>query len=272
MSEAPILVLGASGTTGRRVTSALRRGGHLVRSASRSGEARFDWSAPDTWEPALTGATGLYLMAPDGVPVAPAFVALAVERGVRHIVLLSSSGVEEMDDQRLLAAEQTVRNCGADWTILRPGWFNQNFDEGFFCPSVMAGEVVMPVGDLRQAFTDAGDIAAVAATVLTGTGHSGQTYELRGPRAVTFTEAVAIISRASGRDVRFSGTAEAYLAAQVANGIPQEAALSEVAAFTALRRRGDDEPNDLIRQVTGHGPTTFEAYALDAAARGAWRS
>jgi len=63
-----------------------------------------------------------------------------------------------------------VRNCGADWTIRRPSWFNQNFDEGCFCPSVMAGEVAMPVGDLRQAFTDASDIAAVAAPPSLGRG------------------------------------------------------------------------------------------------------
>ena len=271
MSEATVLVLGATGTTGRRVTDWLRRAGHPVRPASRTSEVGFDWGVPGTWEPAVSGVRGLYLMAPDGVAVDPAFVTLAVECGVRRIVLLSNGGAEDMSDHRLLAAERTVRNCGADWTILRPSWFDQNFDEGFFCPSVMAGEVVMPVGDLRQAFTDAGDIAAVAGTALTRTGHSGRTYELRGPRALTFTEAVVIISRVSGREVRFCGTPEVYLAAQVANGSTREAALGEVEAFTALCRRGDDEPNDLIRQVTGHEPTTFEAYAIDAAGRGAWR-
>lgn len=272
MSEATILVLGATGTTGRRVTKALRQAGHRVRPASRHRETRFDWSAPETWEPAVSGITALYLMAPDGVPVDPAFVALAVESGARRAVLLSSGGVEEMGDQRLLAAEETVRQAGVDWTILRPSWFDQNFDEGFFCASVLAGEVLVPVGDLRQAFIDAGDIAAVAATALTSPGHAGRTYELRGPQALTFAEAVEVISRVSGRPVRFSGTAEAYLQAQVANGRPEEAALSEVQAFTALRARGDDEPNDVVRRVTGRQPTTFEAYATHAAARGAWRS
>ena len=114
----------------------------------------------------------------------PSLVRLAVEQGVRHIVLLSSRGIEAMGDERLLAAERTVRESGADWTIVRPDWFNQNFDEGFFRPAVLAGELALPLGDLRQAIVDADDIAAVAAAALTEDGHAGQRYELTGPRAV----------------------------------------------------------------------------------------
>jgi uncharacterized protein YbjT (DUF2867 family) len=124
-----ILVLGARGTVGRRLTALLRQAGHPVRAASRSGLPRFDWTDPSTWEPVLDRVTRLYLLAPDGVPVAPQFVSLAVASGVQRIVLQSSGGIELMGDERLLAAERTVRGSGARWTILRPSWFNQNFDE-----------------------------------------------------------------------------------------------------------------------------------------------
>jgi len=269
--DGAVLVLGATGTTGRRVVDALHAAGHRVRAASRSGAAHFDWADPDSWRPAVTGADRMYLMAPDGVLVDPAFVDLAVQAGVLQIVLLSSGAIEEMGDQRLLAAEQAVRESGSRWTILRPSWFDQNFDEGFLHPAVLDGEVLMPVGDLRQAFVDAGDIAAVAAAVLTGDGHAEQTYELPGPQALSFAEAVATIGRASGRAVSFSGSPERYLQAQVDAGRPREAALGEVQAFAALRTRGDDEPNDVVAQVTGRPPTTFEDYATRAALRGAWR-
>ncbi|TDD64655.1 hypothetical protein E1262_27540 [Jiangella aurantiaca] len=106
-NERAILVLGSTGTTGRRLVARLRDAGAPVRAASRHGDVPFDWSAPEMWEPALDGADRLHLMAPDGVPVDPAFVALAVESGVRRIVLLSSRGVEAMGDQRLLDAEAT---------------------------------------------------------------------------------------------------------------------------------------------------------------------
>jgi uncharacterized protein YbjT (DUF2867 family) len=271
MEQQPILVLGATGTTGRRVAGRLRAAGFAVRAASRRGEVRFDWSDPGSWEPAVAGTARMYLMAPHELPVDPSFVRCAVEAGVRHIVLLSSRGIEAMGDERLMAAERTVRESGADWTIVRPDWFNQNFDEGFFRPAVLAGELALPLGDLRQAFVDADDIAAVAAAALTEDGHAGQRYELTGPRALSFGEALEIIGRASGRSVRFRGTAEDYLAAQAALGAPVEQTQQEVEAFARLREAGDARPTGVVRRVTGREPKDFERYAAEAAAAGAWR-
>lgn len=205
MTQQPILVLGATGTTGRRVAALLRASGRSVRGASRKSEVPFDWSSPQTWEAALSGVSQMYLMVPDGVPVDPSFVRQAVSSGVRQIVLLSSMAIETMGDTRLMDAEETVRSSGADWTIPRANWFDQNFDEGFLRDAVMAGEVALPLGDLRQAFVDAGDVAAMAFTALTQDGHSGQTYDVMGPRALSFGEAVEIISEAAGRPVRFDG-------------------------------------------------------------------
>lgn len=270
MNERDILVLGATGTVGRRLTARLRDSGAPVRAASRHGDVRFDWSAPPTWEPALSGAGRLFLLAPDGVPVDPAFVALAAESGVRHIVLLSSRGIEAMGDHRLLDAEAVVRGSGADWTILRADWFDQNFDEGFFRPAVLAGELAMPLGELRQAFVDAGDIAAVAAAALTSDGHAGRRYDVTGPRALTFGEAAAIIARVAGRPVRYSGSAAGYLEQQRRLGVPREAAEGAVAAFAALREAGDAEASDDVLRVTGRAPLSFETYAAGAAAAGAW--
>ncbi|MGP4095825.1 SDR family oxidoreductase [Nonomuraea sp. KM90] len=267
MTDQVILVLGATGSTGRRVADLLRAAGHPVRAASRSGETRFDWSAPDTWEAAVTGASALYLMAPDGTPVDPAFVSLAVERGVERIVLLSSGSIETMGDERLLAAERTVRGCGAAWTILRPSWFDQNFDEGFFRPAIMAGELMLPLGDVGQAFVDAGDIAAVAVAALTGKGHEGRSYEVTGPRSLPFEEAVRIVGRAAGREVRYLGGDEDYIAA---NGFSGES-IQAAKAFAALRAVGDQPVAETVSQVTGRPPKSFETYAEQAAAAGAWR-
>jgi uncharacterized protein YbjT (DUF2867 family) len=211
MEQQPILVLGATGTTGRRVAGRLRAAGFAVRAASRRGEVRFDWSDPGSWEPAVAGTARMYLMAPHELPVDPSFVRCAVEAGVRHIVLLSSRGIEAMGDERLMAA------------------------------------------------------------ALTEDGHAGQRYELTGPRALSFGEALEIIGRASGRSVRFRGTAEDYLAAQAALGAPVEQAQQEVEAFARLRELGDARPTGAVRRVTGREPKDFERYAAEAAAAGAWR-
>ena len=209
-------------------------------------------------------------MLPHEVPLDPSFVRCAVEQGVRHLVLLSSRGIEAMGDERLMAAERVVRESGADWTIVRPDWFNQNFDEGFFQPAVMGGELAVPLGDLRQAFVDADDIAGVAVAALTGGGHAGHSYEVMGPRALSFADALDVIGRVTGKPVAFRGAAEDYQAAQDAFGMPAEQTQAEIDAFAALRKLGDDQPNDVVRQVTGHEPKDFETYVAEAAARGAW--
>jgi uncharacterized protein YbjT (DUF2867 family) len=272
MPDQPILVLGATGTTGRRVAQLLGDSGREVRPASPSAAVRFDWEDEATWDGAIDGAGAVYLMAPDGVPVEPAFVSRATDRGVRRIVLLSSRGIEAMGDERLISAEQVVRESGAEWTIVRADWMNQNFDEGFFRDAVMGGQLAVPVGDIRQAFVDAGDIAAVASAALTDAGHAGQAYEVTGPEALTFEEAVETVGAAAGRKVQFLGGADDYLAAMEAVGLPREQLLGEVESFAGLREAGDQAPTDVVERVTGRPAKSLAAYASDAAKAGAWQS
>lgn len=265
-----VLVLGATGSTGRRVTRQLRDRGVSARAAARQGEVQFDWTRPETWAPALAGVSALYLMAPDGVPVEPAFVELAAGQGVERVVLLSSMALEEMSDDRLLAAESLVQDSGLTWTILRANWFNQNFDEGFFQPAIVAEELVLPLGDVRQAFVDAEDIAAAAVEALTADGHAGATYEVTGPRALTFTEAVEAINEVTGRKVRYRGEPDDYRAAQQALGAPAEQTEAALAAYAALVELGDAVPTDTVERLTGRPPVDFTVYAAEAAGRGAW--
>ncbi|PVC82870.1 hypothetical protein [Streptomyces sp. CS131] len=175
-----VLVLGATGKTGRRVVARLRELGVETRAASRSGEVRFDWTLPDTWEPALAGADALYLIAPD-------------------------------------------------------------------------------------------DVAAVAAVVLTEDAHAGRTYELSGPRALTFAEATGIIARAAGRPIRYEElTPQAYRAELLAQGWA-EADADALGAMFALHRAGHSaEVTDGVRQVLGREAADLEPWARRIAATGVW--
>ncbi|GAA1555318.1 hypothetical protein GCM10009789_05950 [Kribbella sancticallisti] len=257
-----VLVLGSTGSTGRRVTRQLRERGVPTRAASRHGEVPFDWSRPDTWGPALTDVSAIYVMAPDGVPVEEAFVQQAVSAGVERLVLLSTMNGEEIGDDRLLAAEQLVRDSGTAWSIVRAHWFNQNFDEGFFLPAVLAGELVIPLADQRQAFVDAEDIAAVAVEALVGDNHAGQTYEVTGPEALTFGDAATIISVATGRPIHYKGSPDDYRTANP--DAPEEA----VTAFTRQLVLGDATPTNTVDRLTGRPPVDFRTYAAAAAAGG----
>ncbi|MEV0698179.1 NAD(P)H-binding protein [Saccharopolyspora sp. NPDC050389] len=143
-----ILVLGATGKTGGRLVRTLRAAGKRVRAASRSGEVRFDWADQSTWPAALDGASAVYLVAPENPALARIFVQQAAAAGVGRFVALSGRGIEQVPPEpfkSVIAAEQAVRESGAEWSIIRPNNFNQNFDEacgahrceavGWPCPS-----------------------------------------------------------------------------------------------------------------------------------------
>ncbi|MDA3649466.1 hypothetical protein LZ318_03110 [Saccharopolyspora indica] len=98
MTGRTVLVLGATGKTGRRVVARLRAAGEQVRAASRSADVRFDWAGRSTWPIALSGAAAVYLVVPEEVePVAP-FVEQAVEAGVERFVVLSGRGADTYGD------------------------------------------------------------------------------------------------------------------------------------------------------------------------------
>ena len=204
-STDPILVIGGTGKTGRRVAARLAARGVPVRIGSRTGTPPFDWEDPATWAPALRGTRAAYIsFFPDlAVPGAPAAIAelarTALAAGTRRLVLLSGRGEEEAE-----RAEQELIASGADWTIVRCSWFSQNFSEDHFHDHVMAGELALPVGDVPEPFVDADDIADVAVAALTDDRHVGELYELTGPRLLTFADAAREIGEAAGRSVRLT--------------------------------------------------------------------
>ncbi|MET9924140.1 MULTISPECIES: NAD(P)H-binding protein [unclassified Streptomyces] len=270
-----VLVLGATGKTGRRVVARLRDSAAVtVRPASRSGEVRFDWTLPETWEPALAGADALYLVAPDDPSPVREFVRQAEASGVRRFVVLSGHGIEKAGaefGQGMAAAEAAVQETGAAWTLLRPNNFFQNFDEDLWLAPLRAGRLGLPIGDMPEPFIDADDVAAVAAAVLTEDGHDGKTYDLSGPRALTFAEATRTIAEAAGRPIRYEElTAAAYRAELLAEGWP-EAAADALNAMFALHRAGHTaEVTDGVQQVLGRAPAGLEPWARSVAARGVW--
>lgn len=267
-----ILVVGASGKTGRRVAEGLMRMGHAVRLASRNAAASFDWDKPAGWAAVLTGVSAVYLtFAPDlAVPGATeaitAFVGMAKTAGVGRIVLLSGRGEDEAQ-----AAERIVQASGMDWTIVRASWFNQNFTEGEFVHMVQAGEIALPAGDALEPFVDANDIAEVAIAALTQAGHAGEVYDVTGPRLMSFAAAAAEISAATGRAVRFVDIPhEAFIDALVQSGAPEGMVWLLDYLFATVLDGRNARLGDGVERALGRKPVDFLDFAHDAAGSGAW--
>ncbi|GAA1798896.1 NAD(P)H-binding protein [Luedemannella flava] len=268
------LVVGATGMVGRHVVTELERRDVAVRPAGRAGATVFDWDKPGTWAPALAGVERAYVLWPQGTTQPQhrmaEFVSAAADTSLRRLVLLSAYGVDRADGSGPRKAEQAVQDSGLDWTILRPNWFLQNFSDGIFAPGIRERRVIeAPAGDGLVSFVDTRDIAAVAATALTGDGHTGEGYTITGPTAVTFADVAAAISGVIGepvgyRDADPAGTRAGLLAAGVA---PDYADLL-LGLFAGIVAGHNPTVTDVVERVTGRPARDVATYARDNAA--AW--
>jgi uncharacterized protein YbjT (DUF2867 family) len=272
MTNEPILVLGATGKTGRRVVERLQARGVEVRAGSRSSQPPFHWEDASTWAPALEGVSAVYVSYfPDlAVPGAPEAVGALAEQaqrgGVQRVVLLSGRGEEEA--QR---SERVVAAAGIDWTVVRCSWFNQNFSEGYMLDPILGGELALPAGDVPEPFVDAQDIADVAVAALTEDGHTGEIYELTGPRLLTFAEAVAEIGRATGRELRYVQVSmDEYAAAAAEQDIPDDVAWLIRYLFSEVLDGRNANLADGVQRALGREPRDFADFAREAAAAAVW--
>ncbi|MGH3811246.1 MAG: NAD(P)H-binding protein [Pseudonocardiaceae bacterium] len=277
MTDTSILILGGTGKTGRRVASRLQQHGLRVRAASRNGPTRFDWHDEGTWAPALDGAQAAYLVDSQGADAAVtlgAFSERAVARGVKRLVLLSSRDWGVSGDAALLASERAVKDSGTEWTILRPTWFAQNFSEvPFLRDPVINGEVILPTGDGLEPFIDADDIAEVAVATLTEDGHAGQTYELSGPRLLTFGAAVEEIAKATGQDILYLPVSqEEYAAHLVERGVSAEVAEILNTLFGWISEGWNAHLSDGVQRVLGREPRDFTNYVKATVGTGVWHA
>ena len=270
--EKTTLVLGGTGKTGRRVVERLKARGLPTRVGSRSGEPPFDWEGEATWEPALQNVGSVYvsyypdLAVPGSVEAVRSFAELAVESGVRRLVLLSGRGEPEAE-----RAEAAVRDSGVDLTILRSTWFMQNFSEDYMLEHVLSGEIRLPAGDVPTPFLDADDIAEVAVAALTDERHAGQLYELTGPRSLTFAEAAAEIAEATGREVRYVPvTLEEHAAEAAEHGVPAEVVELLTYLFSEVVDGRNANTTDGVQRALGREPRDFRDFARDVASSGVW--
>jgi uncharacterized protein YbjT (DUF2867 family) len=271
-TDEPILVLGGTGKTGRRVAARLQESGRVVRIGSRSGVPPFDWNAPATWEPVVRGVKAAYVTyypdvsVPGAAETVGAFADLAVQNGVRRLVLLSGRG--EPEARR---AERAVQAAGACWTVLRCSWFNQNFNEGYLLESVLSGEVALPVDGVPEPFVDTEDIADVAVAALTDDGHAERVYELTGPSCMRFADAVDHIANACGRPLRFVPVLmDEFVAALADAQVPgQDIALLRY-LFTEVLDGRNARPDDGVQRALGRQPRDFRDFARRTAASGVW--
>ena len=269
--SAPILIIGGAGKTGGRVNTLLKARGIATRPVSRSTTPGFDWNRPESWSAALDGVSKAYVtyqpdLAVDGATEAIAELGrIAREKGLEQVVLLSGRG--EPGAQR---AEATLQASGVPWTNVRASWFNQNFSEGYLLDGVLAGEIALPAGAVPEPFVDADDIAEVVVAALTDVRHLNRLYEVTGPRALTFAEAVGEISAGTGRSVRYTQISPEDFVVTMRAYAPEDIVQLLHELFTVVLDGRNERVMHGVEEALGRPARDFAAYVRKTAAAGTW--
>jgi uncharacterized protein YbjT (DUF2867 family) len=266
------LIIGSSGKTGMRVAKRFNSNGLNYRAGTRHSEIPFDWYDTRTWQKALHGINGVYIVfSPDlSVPGAPViirnFVKVAKICGVKHLVLLSGRGEEEAQNCEKIVMESTL-----DWTIVRSSWFAQNFSESFFLDDIVRGQVFLPVGEIKEPFVDIEDIADIVFAALTDEKHKGQIYEVTGSKLLTFRDVFTEIETTTGHRINYQQISMGdYVKFMSEANVPQDYIALIKYLFTEVLDGRNASLTDGIQQALGRKPRSFREYAKATAETGVW--
>lgn len=280
-----ILVTGATGTVGRELCLQLIERGETVRAMSRAPEKarallgaavdvlRGDFSDPASLSAAVEGVESVFLLTAGmaGPPPDAMVCALAAQAGVGRIVRLSvlEAGGDENDPVTgwHTTAENAVKASALPWTFLRPGGFMSNTLG--WAETIRRDRAVRALfADLKVAWIDPYDIAAVAVRVLTEDGHYGQAYPLSGPQALSPREQVGILAAALGVEITVIDLPpDQVRAAMIGQGMPPERAAAVLAARGSGGSRLGSTVFQTVERITGRPPRTYAEWVeahLDA--------
>jgi NAD(P)H dehydrogenase (quinone) len=188
----------------------------------------FDYAHADKLAPALEGVDKLLLVSSSEIGRRIAqhrnVIAAANAAGVKHIFYTSllhadRSPISLGEEHRATEADLTASD--ADVTILRNGWYAENYTASI--PAALAnGAFIGSAGDGKLSLATRADYADAAVAALTGAGHEGKTYELAGDEVYTLSDLAAEISRQAGRDIPYKDLPQkAYAAILKQVGLPE---------------------------------------------------
>jgi NAD(P)H dehydrogenase (quinone) len=161
------------------------------------------------------------------------------------------------------ATEALIRASGIPFTLLRHGWYTENYTAGI--PGALAqGAVYGCAGAGRVASAARVDYAEAAAVVLTAENQAGRVYELAGDTAYTLAELAAEISRQSGKNIGYADLTEAeYKKVLVKAGLPEAVAALLADSDTGVSKGALFDDGRQLSKLIGR-PTTSLAAAVAA--------
>ena len=278
-----IVVTGATGTIGSQVVRALKAKGETVRAAVRNPASAktgadehvaLDFEDPASLEAAFAGADKLFLLTPfieRFSHLGENAVAAAKKAGISFILRMSAFGADPNSDDDLAKqhglGEVAAQKSGIDWAVIRPTFFQNNL-VNFHSASIKAQQAFYGASDGKKtSYVSSIDVGEVAAEILSNSSaHSGKTYILTGPEAVTDEQVAAIISEIAGREVKYINLDPASLRQGMLDNQVPEWMATHVVALEGVKSSGFAEAvTPHVSEILGRPGRTIKATLAEYA-------
>ncbi len=275
-------ITGATGQLGQLVVEQLKQKTatenivSLVRTPEKAAElgveARaFDYNKPEELAGALEGIDRLLLISANEIGQREQqhknVIEAAKKAGISWIVYTSllhadTSSLSLAGEH--LATEAALKSSGIEHTILRNGWYTENYT-GSIAGALGAGAFVGSAGDGKISSATRADFAEAAAVVLTNEEHKGKLFELAGDVSYTLTDLAAEISKQTGKDIPYNNLPEnEYASILKSVGLPDMFAEAIAGWDTGASKNDLFDDSKQLSKLIGR-PTTPMADAVTAA-------
>jgi NAD(P)H dehydrogenase (quinone) len=220
---------------------------------------------------AFTGHQTLYLLLPDNEKViewAKSAIKAAQQAGVKHIVRSSGINADSKSSYEVFKTlgiiENLVKECGLNYTIVRPNSFFQNFVT-YHSYSIKSGGLYLPQGNGKVSYIDVKDVAFSVATILNNPkDHISKIYTLTGSTAYDTNEIAKIITATIGKQVIYVSIPDNdYIETMRKYHLPQFNIDTLLSLYLADREGLNSIVTDTVMQLTGKEPNTFKTFISD---------
>jgi len=277
-----ILVSGATGQVGSAVIAALHNADDIVvRAAVRDVKVApanwsrdacvqpvaFDFLDPASQDAALADCDSLFLLRPPQLNTDFGdVIARARAHGVGHIVFLSVQGAESNYLVPHHRIERRLMSSGVPYTMLRPAYFMQNFTSTLHEELALRHRIFLPAGNASFTLVDVGDIARVAALVLTHTGtqHHGHAYTLTSAIPLTFAQMAEQLSIGLGKPISYESPGPwGFYRTLRRDGREPGLILVMLLLHMLPRFTGTPPVTNTVAELTGLAPVEFAEFVAE---------
>ncbi len=276
-----ILVIGGHSKIGSALIDDLVARGEQVRAVVRSGESADSFPAGvetvlgdlgdrSSLDAAMEGADKLFLLCgpmQDEVEFNQNAIDAAAAAGLSLVVRSSILGADPSSRATFVRdhgiSDAALRDSGLPHALVRPNMFMENVPENYVPSIDEDSNFYANAGQARLSMVDTRDVAAVAAALLTESGHQQGIYAVTGPEALSYQDVADKLSRRLGRRINFVNVPDdAVRQTLLGFGIGEWMAGGLVDLFQEYKRSGADgyaaAVTDTVQRLTGRAPRSLD--------------